>query len=377
MNSPACWPTASQELLLLACFAPDDRARVALNVCRPQLDLDSLDPTSDRFLSLLFHRWGNSLPDRALYERAYLSHIAIWRRNQRRFLLALAIARDLHQAGVACMFLKGLALTICHYRDPALRAMEDVDLLVRPKDVETAVQTLQRAGWLPEEGAGTAEIMRQRRVRHAWQFSRGEDESCDLPWHPVLRCYSPAVAELFWEGARNAELLQKQVSVPCATDLLFHVCAHGLQWSWTPQIRWIPDALTVLRSPAEIDWERLLNLAAQAEMNVRLHHALGYLRERFEAPVPVTVLGRLQAAGGRWERREYLLLQKECPLGLADRARWHVTNFQRIRQFDADWSGGFWGTALAEYVSVFLNRSGIRDTARALIGQAEETRRSS
>jgi hypothetical protein len=147
------------------------------------------------------------------------------------------------------------------------------------------------------------------------------------------------------------------VSVPCATDLLFHVCAHGLQWSWTPQIRWIPDALTVLRSSAEIDWERLLNLAALAEMNVRLHHALGYLRERFEAPVPVTVLGRLQSAGGHWERREYLLLQKECPLGLAGRARWHLTNFHRIRPFDADWSGGFWGTAFAEYVFVFLGRS--------------------
>jgi hypothetical protein len=199
--------------------------------------------------------------------------------------------------------------------------------------------------------------MRKTRVRHAWQFSRGEDESCDLHWHPVLRCYSPAVAELFWEGARSAELLQRPVSVPCATDLLFHVCAHGLQWSWTPQIRWIPDALTVLRSSAEIDWERLLNLAALAEMNVRLHHALGYLRERFEAPVPVTVLGRLQSAGGHWERREYLLLQKECPLGLAGRARWHLTNFHRIRPFDADWSGGFWGTAFAEYVFVFLGRS--------------------
>jgi hypothetical protein len=331
---------------------------MALAEWRAPIDLNALDPTSDRFLSLLFHRWGGRLPDRALQERAYLSHTETWRKNQRRFLGALAIARDLHQAGVECMFLKGLALTICHYNDAALRAMEDVDLLVRPRDVEPAVETLLRAGWLPEEGAGIAAILRGKRVHHAWQFNRGADESCDLHWHPVLRCYAPAVGELFWQGVRRADLLHQPVGVPCATDLLFHVCAHGLQWSWTPQIRWIPDALTILQSAPQIDWERLANLAAHAEMNVRLHQGLSYLRERFQAPVPLTALPRLAASGSSWERREYLLLQKECPLGLADRARWHITNFHRIRRFDAGWCGSFWGTGFAEYVAVFLNRSG-------------------
>ena len=251
--------------------------------------------------------------------------------------------------------------------------MEDVDLLVHPDDVEGAAQTLQRAGWIPEEGAGLDEIVRAKRVRHAWQFNSAGGESCDLHWHPVLRCYSPAVAALFWQGARGARLLQREVNVPCPTDQLFHACAHGLQWSWTPQIRWVPDALAVLRSSPELDWDRLLNLAAHAEMNVRLHHALGYLRETFEAPVPLTVLDQLQSAGDvRREEREYLLLQKECPLGLTDRALWHVTNFRRIRRFDREWAGRFWGPAFAEYISAFLNSSGIRDTARALIARTDE-----
>jgi hypothetical protein len=379
-RSPACWPTATQELLLLACFAPDDRAITALNACRSQLSSDSLDPVSDRLLSLLFHRWRERLPDGLLLERAQRSHSAIRLRNQRRFLRALAISRDLDRAGIPCLFLKGLALTVSHYRDPALRFMEDVDLLVQPGDVEAAAQTLQRAGWIPEEGAGIAEIMRGKRVRHAWQFNAANGESCDLHWHPVLRCYSPAVAALFWQGARGAKLLDRQVNVPCPTDQLFHVCAHGLQWSWTPQIRWVPDALAVLGSSIgpspELDWNRLVTLAAHAEMNVRLSHALSYLRETFEAQIPLAVLDRLQSTNHiRREEREYLLLQKECPLGLTDRALWHVTNFRRIRRFDPEWASRLWGPAFAEYISTFLNSSGIRDTARALKARTEEPRR--
>jgi len=347
MLTPACWPTDQQELLLHACFAPEEEARQALDACRDQLDSPTLDPVTGRLLSLLYHRWGNRLS-----ERAYLAHVGIWRSNQRRFLMALAIARDLQRDGVDCLFLKGVALTAAHYRDPALRGMEDVDFLVRPQHVEGALQCLLRAGWIPEEGAGMAEILLRRRVRHAWQFHRGEDESCDLHWHPVVRCFSPSVASLFWDGARTAELLHRPILVPCPTDQLFHTCAHGLQWSWTPQIRWVPDSLTVLREPAAIDWDRLQQLAAHAAMNLRLHFALEYLRRRFDAPVPVAVIEHLRAAGAN-ERREYQLLQKECPLGLADRLWWHLTNFQRIRRFDDEWSRGWWGKGFTQYVALF------------------------
>src|SRR5580704_14015490 len=85
-SSPACWPTATQELLLSACFAANDRAMKALDACRPQLNSDSLDRVSERLLPLLFHRWRGKLPDGLLLERAHRSHTAIRLQNQRRFL---------------------------------------------------------------------------------------------------------------------------------------------------------------------------------------------------------------------------------------------------------------------------------------------------
>ncbi|MCX6625043.1 MAG: nucleotidyltransferase family protein, partial [Acidobacteria bacterium] len=288
-------------------------------------------------LALLSHRWGTEFTDQALRGEAHVARVNIWRRNQQRFLMALSIARTLTEAGVPCLFLKGVALVLRHYGDAGLRSMEDVDLLVRPADAGAAAEALARSGWHAENGASAADIVRQSRVHHAWQFNRAAGESCDLHWHPVVRCYSPRVHDWFWQGAVEARMLERQVRVPCATDQLFHVCAHGLQWSWTSQVRWVPDALTVLQASPAIDWDRLRDMATEAGMSIRLAYALRYLRDSFGAGAPDSFIEELNATpAGRWERKEFDLLQKECPLRPWDRILWHTTHFTRMRRFDPE-----------------------------------------
>ena len=347
-----CWPTEAQERLLEACFLPGDRAVEALANWRKGRDLAAIDPASAKFLGLLFRRHGERGLDPELYQKAHLWSASTWQRNQKRLLAALALFRDLKAQGIPCLLLKGVALTLAHYRDAGVRPMDDVDLLVHRADLLRAASVLEGGGWRAQGPTQTADIVRRSRVLHAWQFSRGEDESADLHWHPVLRCFSPEVGELFWTNAETVQLFGKPVGIPCAADLLFHACAHGLQWSWTPQIRWIPDALTVMASP--IDWHRVALLAEKAEMNVRLHRALEYLRKTFDAPVPEALLGRLETAGDqRRESREYELLQRPCPLGVVDRAHWHISNFRRIRKFDLEWRDGLAGLSFLQYLALF------------------------
>ena len=181
-----------------------------------------------------------------------------------------------------------------------------------------------------------------------------------MHWRPVVRCYAPHVAETFWNGAEPVDIGGGRALVPCATDQLFHVCAHGLQWSWTPQTRWIPDAMTIFASRAPIDWRRLYELAAAACMTVRVHAALHYLRERIDAPVPgiaLSMFARHRTAA--WERSEYDLLQKPCPLGAIDSVHWHITNFRRIRPHDDAWRNKPAWLAFSEYLRAFL-RAGDR-----------------
>jgi hypothetical protein len=56
----------------------------------------------------------------------------------------------LETQGILPLVLKGLALAYQYYPDPALRAVSDIDLLLRPSEVHAAVRALQRAGFTLE-----------------------------------------------------------------------------------------------------------------------------------------------------------------------------------------------------------------------------------
>ena len=179
----------------------------------------------------------------------------------------------------------------------------------------------------------------QMRVRHAWSFTLDTENEIDLHWRPVSYCYDPAVAASFRRHARPAQVAGRAVQVPAPTEQLFHVCAHAVQLTWVPSVKWIADAMTILqRSSADVDWERLEQLARSASTTLKLREALAYLQLEFGAPVPGETLERLATARtARWERREAALHLRRPPLGLWDFFQWRWCHFCRVRQFDARW----------------------------------------
>jgi hypothetical protein len=353
-----CWPTPAEQSILEACFAKDERARTALERL-PSLDkLREVDPAAQQLLPLLCRRWSASELPAEIAEYGPRLHLALWRQNRLRLAGAQAIARGLQARSIETLWLKGAALLTGVYKDAGLRGMADVDFLVREQDAERAIEFLLADGWLAEDGFSTADILRLRRVLHGWQFERGagdEKETCDLHWRPVVRCYSPQVTEMFWNGAREVVGLR----IPCATDQVFHVCAHGFEWSGSSKIRWIPDALMLLRSGQPMDGERLCALARSSSMTLRLSMMLRYLQEHFDVEVPLNVLQSLGTSKARrWETREAAILQKKLPLGFADSIGWHVIHYHRLRPFDGKWSHRAFLPGFTEYLKLFLRVRG-------------------
>lgn len=353
--------------MLQSCFLPPTESEVPPAFLPPNL---AQDPASGTLLPLLDWRWGERLPD-PFSEQARARRLTLWRQGRERLALAASLTATLDQAGVKAVLLKGAALIARYYPDPGLRGVGDVDLQVPADQVRVAVEALMQAGWTSEEGLSATGIERQMRARHAWQFYKtGEDDEqlmCDVHWHPVVRCYSPRLAEMFLANAETVTAGAHTVRIPCATDLLFHAAAHGLQWSWTPPIRWIPDAWFVIRSGA-VDWERLRVLAAEVNMTFRVHRALEYLKTSFHAPIPAEALAALSQAPA-WEAREQALLEKRFPLRLADAARWHVFNFRRLRRFDPSWKGSNAVSGFLSYLSVFFKSTGQLATAEIVWGK--------
>jgi len=359
MASATCFPAPQQEQALRACFLPAAVARFPGGSAPPSIQDD---PAAAVLLPLLIWRWSGVLPS-DLATAAEAARLAIWLQWRERLALSAQLAATLGGAGIDPVFLKGVALIAKYYPDPRMRAISDVDLLVPREQTRAAAEALLRAGWRPEDGLAPEQIQSHMRARHAWQFVRegpdGQPGTCDLHWHPVVRCYSPRLAGMFLEGAETVETGSGILRIPCATDLLFHVLAHGLQSAWSTPIRWIPDAWFVLRSGA-VDWRRLRDLCAEGGATFRVHRALHYLKTRFDAPVPDEELAALAHAPA-WESREQTILEKPFPLGLADAARWHLFNFRRLRQFDPAWRGLGAVTGFPSYLALFFDahRSGL------------------
>ena len=357
MRTPPNTARIDRELLLKACFGEDEESRQAWEACAA-VDGGEIDAAARRLLPLLHRRHGGLSPS-SLTELAHRAYIATWRQNRERMAHVGEVLREFDRAGIECMLLKGAALTLRHYRDYGVRTMSDFDLLIHPGDLEPAIRSLLRDGWVAEGGCTIDAIRRQSRVRHAWQFARGDSQNCDLHWRPLARCYSPQVTGMFWQGAEIGALDGQPVKFPCPTDQFFHVCVHAMHWEWTTNLYWVADALTVLRG-GEVDWDRAAALGAASNMRFHFSQALTALASRFQLAIPKRAM---DAGPPSWERSEYALMQKPCPLGLLDSFFWHRRNFQRIRPFDPQWREKPAWMGFAPYLAAFLDAP----TARTML----------
>jgi hypothetical protein len=123
-------------------------------------------------------------------------------------------------------------------------------------------------------------------------------------------CQDAGVTQRFWERAVPIEVHGAATRTLCSADHLLCVCLHGLMWDEVPPMRWVVDAMLLLRNEAQpVDWTRLLEMTRACRGSLSLHAALSYLRERFDAPVPDSVLEELAGMPTtRLEREIYAAL---------------------------------------------------------------------
>jgi hypothetical protein len=105
------------------------------------------------------------------------------------------LSLDFHQAGIALVPLKGAALAWTIYPDPALRPMNDLDLLVQPGDLLPAIRLSQALGY------------RLDKLTYHALLRGGPEYSISLELHwclpggralpPLAEIYSPDVFEQF------------------------------------------------------------------------------------------------------------------------------------------------------------------------------------
>ena len=216
----------------------------------------------------------------ALKER----YLFTWSENQRFYHGVLPLLRAFEQAGIDAVVLKGLALIARFYRDPGLRPMADVDVLVPPSDVERASELAVSLGWHPRYRLTPAFL----RVKHAGPFDHRTGVACDIHWRVFEEAGGGGADDDFRAAAEPVTFQGTRLRILSPTDQLLHVCGHAARWGEVPAIRWVADAVLILRE-GPIDWQRFLVHAAQRRFILRMRQMLGYLRQALGVAIPPSV----------------------------------------------------------------------------------------
>jgi hypothetical protein len=136
-------------------------------------------------------------------------------RNQQLLRESAALRAALAEAGIGCLFLKGLYVGHRFYGDVNLRQQADIDVLVRSCDFEAALGVLARIGFDVatnlDDGKPVAQRLREIRGRtpakapHGVKVRRG-DASVDLHWCLNSRSASRMVEESLWNARQRFQL---------------------------------------------------------------------------------------------------------------------------------------------------------------------------
>lgn len=305
-----CWPSPDQRLLLQACLLEDESlAQASFRKWSEGTDLFFLEDGLGTLLMLLpdrLARWRiDSYDDRRLrgIVRYYWVRHQMFRRDLR------IVARQLQEAGVDILLLKGAALNLRIY-PKSTRLMSDLDIAVPRYQIEKAVSALVAGGW----NSMFRSVESLPSVTHGCHFKRGDTE-LDLHWDFFHG--RPLTAEQqsrIWSESETAEIDGIPVRILSPECQILHTCEHGLRYNETPPLRWIADTFFILKNAGEVDWQRLQILANEFGLVEPVVRTLEYLHHWLGVALPAGAVDMMaKPRVSPIERLEFAIVTRRMP----------------------------------------------------------------
>jgi hypothetical protein len=291
-----------------------------------------LEQGSRRLLPLLYRNVKEALPAelRDTLRRVCLQY---WAENQKLFRRLGERLTWFQANGIPTLVLKGAALSVLHYRDKGIRPMADFDILVPEDLARDVIGKLQRGGWSAFAYFSQApENTYFYRHVHGTLLTHPEHGDFDLHWHVLHAATFRGADSAFWDGSVPLSLSTMATRALNPTDQLLHVCVHGFTLTEVVPIRWIADALTILRT-SPVDWSRLIELAQHLSVSIPLAATLSFLRDTFPTPIPGDVLP--QMASIRVDASEQRYFSRLSKLGRSA-SEIFADNWERHRRASRD-----------------------------------------
>jgi hypothetical protein len=290
-----CWPTEDRLLLLKAALLPDHRAVQAWEAWlqRNESSFEIVDEPSYQLYPLVYRNLEKLNVAGAVFDKCKGIYRRNWTFNQVMWRKLDYYFDQLKSNGIQkIVLLKGMAMVAGHYHDFGVRVMGDIDALIAIDEVPKVDQILRQYG-LKNEGAvidigNPYELC----IHHAVHYRIDNETFLDLHWAFLSESPFTGLDREVLKYAEKIEIHGKAFYIPDPTTLLLQTCVHGVKSTQVASLRWITDAVTLLRY-VDIDWARLQTMARCARVTLPLSNALYYLNQHLDVALPMNILDEL------------------------------------------------------------------------------------
>jgi hypothetical protein len=347
-------PNERQTLLLHAMLMGGDEAREKFALWAHDRDFDSLTEESFGLLPLLAAScidFGIDADWRAKFRG--ISRRA-WFQNQRMRHAGRRLSEALRHAHIDVLFLPEADLAFAVYPHQSMRPISYFDILMPREQVGDAVEVLRALGWstafdLPKKPADFA-------LHRLLPLNHRDDRSLkiNLHWRPFHWRTDLEAEKALWIHAEHLNNLSEAARVISPTDMLLYVCEGSMRWSRPLSLRWIADAMIILRR-REIDWHYFLTQCERFHLQLPVRFSLDYLANEFGAVIPAQVHDKLFMTHPHRMDNLVFILEQTPPEN-----RRHITKL-RVHASQAWKMLGFAPDALMSYMlKLYCNRSALK-----------------
>jgi hypothetical protein len=210
----------------------------------------------------------------------------------------LRVGMALKAAGVSPIWTKGIVLIASAYPEPALRPMNDLDVMVPFAQRFAALEVLQALGGVAQRGFIKFPRIDDPLVAYAYY---AYDFALTLPYHVAIdlhfrlpgRLLPTARFSWFWDHTRTSPegiqtlTLETHLLYLCGHMILHHGEGHYRTGSYAD--------VHFLITNNSLDWDLLVRLAAELQWTYALERVLTLTLALFDTSVPPEVLAQLRA----------------------------------------------------------------------------------
>jgi hypothetical protein len=279
----------------------------------------------------------NAIPAKELkrLKDAYFANMgktAVMKQNLAKVMNALQIA------GIEALTYKGPILANEAYDDPSVRQFDDLDILVRKRDLLRAKHVIESMGYgeilgLPRNIEDSVFRPSKPYILRHHDGSHDIDLSCHI-LHDYFSFQFPTSA--LWGHTSTVSLDGHVIRTLPIESLFLFLCLHGAKHLWS-RPAWVADVAGLLvRKADEMKWERVWHLAKAGDAIRILKLGVGLAEQTYRVPVPADLRRHLIADPTVETLLQSIQEQRRTRVGLPDnddleRLATHLALRQRLR----------------------------------------------